>query len=242
MKKLLIAMVAMLSLVGCKTVEPQANAENTAAPAEAANADKAKPTNEAKPADNNANDDVTAKLLDPSALNETAPVEFIVKVKTTKGEMRIKLDRSLAPKGVDRFYNLVKNGYFTDIGLFRMVKGFVIQFGIHGKPLLNNVWREANIQDDIVSGENTRGTLTFATSGPNSRTTQLFINLGDNTNLDLMGFAPIGKVIDGIELLDKLNFEYGERPNQMLIQTQGNAYLREKFPNLDYIISMEIEG
>ena len=122
-----------------------------------------------------------------------------------------------------------------------MVQGFVIQFGIHGKPVLNDVWRDATIEDDPVTQSNVEGTLTFATSGPNSRTTQLFINVNDNVPLDKMGFSPLGKIISGQDVLEKLNYEYAERPNQMKIQTKGNEYLKANFPNLDYIISMSVE-
>ncbi|MBR4986927.1 MAG: peptidylprolyl isomerase [Proteobacteria bacterium] len=181
-----------------------------------------------------------SRLLQPDMLNETAPAQFLVDVKTTKGMIRLELNRAWAPKGVDRFYNLVKAGYFSDIAFFRMVKGFVIQFGIHGTPLVSSVWREANIGDDPVVETNARGTIVFATAGPNTRTTQLFINLADNARLDDMGFAPIGKVVSGMDIVDSLNFEYGERPNQMKIQKDGNAYLKPNFPKLDYIESMTI--
>ncbi|MCL2325846.1 MAG: peptidylprolyl isomerase [Proteobacteria bacterium] len=185
--------------------------------------------------------DTTAKLLKPSDLNETAPDSFVVKMATTKGDIRIEITRDWSPFGADRFYNLVRNGFFSDIALFRMVKGFVVQFGIHGKPILSEVWREATIQDDPVKMSNKRGTLTFATGGPNTRTTQLFINLADNERLDGMGFSPIGKIIEGMEILDALNFEYAESPHQGRIQSQGNAYLKQSFPRLDYIESITIE-
>lgn len=180
-------------------------------------------------------------LMMPEKLHKTAPDKFTVKVTTTKGDFKIDVERDLAPIGVDRFYNLVTNGYFDDIALFRMAKGFVVQFGIHGKPIVSGEWREANIDDDPVKGSNTKGTITFATAGPNTRTTQLFINLGDNVGLDNMGFAPFGKVTEGMDIIDKLNFEYGERPDQGKIQMQGNTYLKANFPNLDYIVTMTIE-
>ncbi len=245
MKRLLFPLLASLLLVACSpsetrttnennAVDTKANAQKADAPA-AADAQKA----DAPAAISEA--ELVKKLIDPSALNETAPVKFTILVKTTKGDMRFEMDRSWAPKGVDRFYNLAKNGFYDDIGLFRMAQGFVIQFGIHGKPILNDVWREARISDDPVTQHNAEGTITFATSGPNSRTTQVFINLGNNTFLDSKGFSPIGKIISGQDVLEKLNFEYGERPNQMKIQTEGNAYLKAQFPNLDYIISMTVE-
>lgn len=181
-----------------------------------------------------------ARLLTPEALTEQAPDLFQVDVETTKGKIVLELHREWAPQGVDRFYNLVKAGFFKDIALFRMVKNFVVQFGIHGTPIVSSVWRDARISDDPVKMSNVRGTLTFATAGANTRTTQLFINLGDNGMLDSQGFAPIGKVISGMEIVDGLNYEYGERPNQGKIQSDGNSYLKDKFPALDYIVSMKI--
>ena len=173
-----------------------------------------------------------ARLLTPEIFN--------VEIETTKGRIVVEMHRDWAPNGVDRFYNLVEAGFFKDIALFRMVKGFVVQFGIHGTPLVSSVWREASIQDDPVKTTNARGTLTFATAGPNTRTTQLFINLGDNAMLDKQGFSPIGKITSGMDVVDALNYEHGERPNQGKIQKEGNAYLKEKFPGLDYIVSMKI--
>ena len=181
-----------------------------------------------------------ARLLTPETLNAQAPELFNVEIETTKGRIVVEMHRDWAPNGVDRFYNLVDAGFFKDIALFRMVKGFVVQFGIHGTPLVSSVWREASIQDDPVKTTNARGTLTFATAGPNTRTTQLFINLGDNAMLDKQGFSPIGKITSGMDVVDALNYEHGERPNQGKIQKEGNAYLKEKFPRLDYIVSMKI--
>ena len=179
-----------------------------------------------------------ARLLTPETLNAQAPELFNVEIETTKGRIVVEMHRDWAPNGVDRFYNLVEAGFFKDIALFRMVKGFVVQFGIHGTPLVSSVWREASIQDDPVKTTNARGTLTFATAGPNTRTTQLFINLGDNAMLDKQGFSPIGKITSGMDVVDALNYEHGERPNQGKIQKEGNAYLKEKFPGLDYIVSV----
>ena len=165
---------------------------------------------------------------------------------TTKGKFTIEVTRSLAPNGADRFYNLVRSGYFKDVAFFRVIPGFMCQFGIHGDPNVSAKWREAAIPDDPVKGSNTRGTITFATAGPNTRTTQLFINFGDNVNLDGMGFSPFGKVIAGMGVVDKINGEYGDGPpggngpDQGRIQTEGNAYLKKDFPNLDYIKSATI--
>lgn len=183
----------------------------------------------------------TADLTDASKLTEKAPETFKARFDTTKGAFTVEVTRSLSPNGADRFYNLVKNGYFKDIAFFRVVPGFMVQFGIHGDPKVAAAWREANIPDDPVKASNTRGMLTFAKTGmPNSRSTQLFINFGNNTFLDGQGFSPFGKVTDGMDVVDKINSDSGERPNQMLIQTQGNAYLKKEFPNLDYIKSATI--
>lgn len=179
-------------------------------------------------------------LTAPSKLTEKAPDTFKARFDTTKGTFTVEVTRSLAPNGADRFYNLVKNGYFKDIAFFRVIPGFMCQFGIHGDPKVAAAWREASITDDPVKGSNTRGTLTFATAGPNTRTTQLFINFGNNTFLDNQGFSPFGKVTDGMDVVDKINPQYGETPNQGAIQMEGNAYLKKNFPNLDYIKSATI--
>jgi cyclophilin family peptidyl-prolyl cis-trans isomerase len=183
---------------------------------------------------------------EPAKLTEQAPETFKAQFDTTKGKFTIEVTRSLAPKGADRFYNLVRSGYFKDIAFFRVIPGFMCQFGVHGDPAVAAKWREASITDDPVKGSNTRGTITFATAGPNTRTTQLFINFGDNKNLDDMGFAPFGKVTEGMDVVDKINNEYGEGaprgrgPRQDRIQNEGNAYLKKDFPNLDYIKSATI--
>jgi peptidyl-prolyl cis-trans isomerase A (cyclophilin A) len=189
---------------------------------------------------------VAPAYADPSKLTEKAPDTFKAQFDTTKGKFTIEVTRSLSPNGADRFYNLVRSGFFKDIAFFRVVPGFMCQFGIHGDPATSAKWREANISDDPVKGSNTRGTITFATAGPNTRTTQLFINFGDNTRLDEMGFSPFGKVVEGMDVVDKINGEYGEGapngmgPNQGRIQMQGNDYLKKEFPNLDYIKSATV--
>ena len=149
-------------------------------------------------------------FADPGKLVEKAPATFKAQFVTTKGNFTIEVTRSLSPNGADRFYNLVRSGFFKDIAFFRVIPGFMCQFGIHGDPAVSAKWREANISDDAVKGSNTRGTISFATAGPNTRTTQLFINFGDNKNLDGMGFSPFGKVVDGMDVVDKINGEYGE--------------------------------
>ena len=182
-------------------------------------------------------------FADPAKLTGKAPETFQAQFDTTKGKFTIEVTRSLSPNGADRFYNLVRSGFFKDIAFFRVIPGFMCQFGIHGDPGVSAKWREAAIADDSVKGSNTRGTITFATAGPNTRTTQLFINFGDNINLDGMGFSPFGKVTGGMDVVDKINGEYGEGaprgrgPNQGRVQMEGNTYLKKDFPNLDYIKS-----
>lgn len=180
-------------------------------------------------------------FTDPAKLTAKAPETFRVKFETTKGDFTVEVTRALAPNGADRFYNLVRSGYFKDVAFFRVIRGFMCQFGIHGDPKVAGSWRAAQIPDDPVKGSNTRGAITFATAGPNTRTTQLFINFGDNSGLDRQGFSPFGKVVEGMEVVDKINSEYGEGaprgrgPDQGRIQTEGNEYLKKDFPNLDYI-------
>lgn len=194
---------------------------------------------EAKPADG-------VSYADPGKLTEKAPESFKAQFETTKGKFTIEVTRSLSPNGADRFYNLVRSGYFKDAALFRVIKGFMCQFGIHGDPKVSAVWRSARISDDPVKASNTRGAITFATAGPNTRTTQLFINYADNANLDGMGFSPFGKVTEGMDVVDKINGEYGEGaprgrgPDQGRVQMEGNAYLKKDFPNLDYIKSVTV--
>jgi len=198
----------------------------------------------AKPAEKKAED--KADFSDPSKLTAKAPESFKVKFDTSKGAFTVEVTRSLAPNGADRFYNLVRSGYFSGVEFFRVIPGFMCQFGIHGDPKVAAAWRSANMPDDPVKGSNTRGTITFATAGPNTRTTQLFINFADNTRLDGMGFAPFGKVVEGMDVVDKINGEYGEGaprgrgPDQGRVQGEGNAYLKKDFPNLDYIKSATI--
>lgn len=186
-------------------------------------------------------------LQDPSQANDNAPEEYRVRFETTKGEVEIEVQRNWAPRGADRLYNLVKIGYFQDIAFFRVIDGFMVQFGIHGEPSVNSVWRGARIPDDPVQRSNKRGMVTFATAGPNTRTVQLFINYADrNSFLDSQGFAPIGKVSSGMDVVDSLYKGYGEGapqgngPDQGRIQSQGNRYLKSSFPDLDYIRSAEI--
>lgn len=167
---------------------------------------------------------------------EGDPVEkFHVKLATSRGDIIVEVDPALAPKGAARFRELVEQKHYDECRFFRVVPDFVVQFGINGDPAVAKKWKENRIKDDKVAGSNARGTLTFATSGPNSRTTQLFINLKDNKRLDTLGFAPFARVVQGMDVVDALNAEYGEEPNQGSIQAEGNAYLNKEFPKLDYI-------
>ncbi len=189
-------------------------------------------------------------LMNPNSpeMNQKAPATFKAKFTTSKGDFVIEVHRDWAPLGADRFYNLVKNGYFTDVRFFRNIPDFMVQFGINGDPALNTVWREARIQDDPVKQSNKRGFITYAKTGmPNSRTTQLFINFKDNTFLDGQGFAPFGSVdAEGMKVVEQLYNGYGEGaprgqgPDQGRAQTEGNAYLTKDFPKLDYIKKAEI--
>lgn len=188
-----------------------------------------------------------ANLGNPASLNEKAPNVYKAKFDTSKGTFVIEVHREWAPNGADRFYNLVKSGFYNDARFFRVIDGFMVQFGISGNPDLSAVWREARIPDDRVKQSNTRGTVTFATAGPNTRTTQVFINFGDNAGLDGQGFSPFGKVVSGMDVVDAFFKGYGEGaprgrgPNQGLVQQQGNAYLITQFPKLDYIKKATIE-
>jgi peptidyl-prolyl cis-trans isomerase A (cyclophilin A) len=176
-------------------------------------------------------------LLDPSTLKTKAPATFQAKFTTTKGDFVVQVTRSWAPLGADRFYNLVRGGFFTNAAFFRVIPGFMVQFGISARPEVARVWERARISDDPVTQSNKRGYITFATAGPNTRTTQLFINYVNNAGLDSQGFAPFGEVIEGMDVVDKINPEYREQPQQPLIQAQGKAYLDKNFPRLDRILS-----
>jgi peptidyl-prolyl cis-trans isomerase A (cyclophilin A) len=180
-------------------------------------------------------------LSNPAALNAQAPATFKVKFDTSKGPFVLEVHRDWAPHGADRFYNLVKNGFFDNNRFFRVISGFMVQFGISGDPHISAVWQDANIPDDPVKVSNKRGYITFATAGPNTRTTQVFINYADNNGLDRQGFSPFGRVISGMNVVDTFYAEYGEGapqgngPGQDSIQKEGNAYLIKNFPKLDYV-------
>jgi peptidyl-prolyl cis-trans isomerase A (cyclophilin A) len=225
---LLVAAFALTQLGVLAGATPQATpaAKNTAN----STAHKAAPAQKSSPS-----------LLNPASFKLQAPAMFSAKFTTTKGDFVVEVTRAWAPRGADRFYNLVKYHFFDGASFFRVMQGFVAQFGVSPRPDVTRAWENTTIPDDAVTQSNTRGTLTFATAGPNTRTTQIFINLGDNTSLDASGFSPFGKVISGMEVVDKLYSEYGDSPpdgrgpDQNRVQREGKAYLDKDFPLLDSI-------
>lgn len=189
-----------------------------------------------------------ASLKNPAGLKETAPAAYKVKFETSVGAFVVEVTREWAPHGADRFYNLVKNGFYDDCRFFRVIQGFMVQFGIHGDPAVMTSWRSSMIPPDPVKQSNKRGFITYAMgASPDTRTTQVFINFTDNTSLDRMGFAPFGTVVTGMEVVDKIYSGYGEGaprgagPEQGRIQAEGNAYLMKAFPKLDYVKKATIE-
>jgi peptidyl-prolyl cis-trans isomerase A (cyclophilin A) len=179
--------------------------------------------------------------------DEHAPDSYRVRFETTKGDVFIQVERKWAPLGADRFYNLVKSGFYDGARFFRVLPKFVVQFGIAGDPAMNQKWHDQNLQDDPVTQSNRRGAVTFATGGPNTRTTQVFINLADNVRLDQKGFAAFGSVTDGMAVVDQFYSEYGEGPPlgggpaQTRLEAEGNAYAERDFPKLDYIKKASIQ-
>lgn len=183
----------------------------------------------------------TGTLSNPAALRETAPATYKARFETSKGAFVVDVTREWAPNGADRFYNLVKNGFYDGVRFFRVLDGFMAQFGINGDPAISAKWREARISDDPVRQSNRRGFITYAMAGPNTRTSQVFINFGDNGALDKQGFSPFGQVSSGMNVVDTLYSGYGEGaprgqgPDQGRVQTEGNAYLAKNFPRLDFV-------
>ena len=176
-----------------------------------------------------------ASLKNPASLKEQAPETYKASFDTSAGTFVVEVHRAWAPLGADRFYNIVKNGFFDDTRFFRVVSNFMVQFGLNGDPAVQAVWRSANLKDDPTKESNKKGYITFATAGPNTRTTQVFINYKDNGFLDSQGFAPFGRVVSGMDVVEKINSQYAETPNQGRIQAEGNAYLTKEFPKLDYV-------
>ena len=175
-------------------------------------------------------------LLDPSTLKATAPPVYKVKFTTAQGDVLIQVTRAWAPLGADRFYNLVRGKFFDGCAFFRVIPGFMAQFGISPDPKISAVWSKENLKDDPVKQKNVRGFLSFATAGPNTRTTQLFINYADNSaNLDPQGFAPFGEVIEGMEVVDKFYSGYGGSPDQTALQQLGKPWILKNMPKVDSI-------
>jgi peptidyl-prolyl cis-trans isomerase A (cyclophilin A) len=184
-----------------------------------------------------------AKLKDPAALTEKAPDTFKANFETSKGLVVIEAHRDWSPIGADRFYNLVKNGFYDGCRFFRVLDGFMAQVGMNGDPNIQRVWGGANIKDDPVTKSNTRGFVSFAKTGaPDSRSTQFFVNFANNNGLDKQGFSPFGEVTTGMKVVDDLYNGYGRNnvPNQGQISAEGNAYLNREYPRLDFIKSATI--
>lgn len=177
-----------------------------------------------------------------------APERFIVRLETTQGPVRLSIERALAPLGVDRLYHLVQSGFFDDSRFSRVVPGFIAQFGIPGDPRVSAAWQGRALRDDPVRASNVRGTIAYAMTGPDTRTHQLFISLVDNSRLDAQGFAPLGRVIEGMDVVDRLYGGYGETSGggmragrQQRVLGEGNRYLDAAFPLLDHLIRARVE-
>jgi peptidyl-prolyl cis-trans isomerase A (cyclophilin A) len=228
-RPILLALLAVSALSACgRTDAPASDAPGTRA---AAAADSPAPVR-----------DGTAPIYHPERATEKAPETFKAKFSTTKGDFVVEVTRAWAPLGADRFYNLIKLGWYDGARFYRAVEGFMVQFGINADPSANGAWARARIQDDPVVKSNTRGYVTFAMAGPNSRTNQIFINYIDrNTRLDGMGFAPFGLVVEGMNVVDSLYKGYGELspgghgPDPSRVAREGEAYLAKDFPQLDKI-------
>ena len=182
-------------------------------------------------------------MRNPAALKEQAPASYKVRFDTSAGAFVVQVRRDWAPIGADRFYNLVRSGYYDDVRFFRVIPDFMVQFGIHGTPAVTAIWRNTQINDDPVKQSNKRGYITFATAGPNTRTTQVFINFKDNAFLDKQGFAPFGEVVEGMSVVDKINSQYEGKAQEQFarILSEGNAFLNKEFPKLDFIRKATIE-
>lgn len=253
----LLALALLGALPACNQGDTQSGAQGGGTAQTSAQADQSEAADQEHPADEHggsghgeameqtaAEEAVTEEsgnpLMKPNSkeLNMQAPATFKAKFETSKGSFVISVTRDWAPIGADRFFNLVRNGFYDDQRFFRVVPGFVVQWGIHGDPQISRFWDDATIKDDPVKASNKRGFITYAKTGmPNSRSTQLFINFGDNARLDTMGFAPFGQVTEGMEIVEKLYSGYQEQPTSLQgeMVAKGNAFLAEKFPNLDYI-------
>lgn len=223
-----------LILAGALLSPAQTTTKSTATKSTAAS----KSATKARPAPASAN------LLNPSALKAIAPASYRVKLTTTKGDVIIQVTREWAPLGADRFYNLVRAGFYTNCAFYRTLPGFMTQFGISARPDVTKAWEHTQIKDDPVKKSNTRGMVTFATAGPNTRTTQLFINYANNSNLDRDPgvFAPFGEVIEGMSVVDSFYTGYGAQPANEFekIEEQGKPFLDRYYPKLDRILTASI--
>lgn len=172
----------------------------------------------------------------PKPTPPKGPESYRVKFVTSRGDFVVEVTRKWSPLGADRFHEAVTGRFYDECRFFRVVPNFIVQFGINGDPKVQRRWRRANLRDDPAAGKsNLKSTVTFATAGPNTRTTQLFVSLKDNAFLDKLGFTPFGKVVEGLETVQKINAEYGEKAQQGVIQSEGNGYLKAEFPRMDYI-------
>ena len=228
---------------GAITIAVLTLAAATAAAGQAPRGGKAAKAKAGPPARGGANPN-RAKLSTPAQLTEKAPEMFKARFDTSAGPFVVEVHRDWSPLGADRFYNLVKNGFYDDTRFFRVLDGFMAQIGMNGSPAIQRVWGNANINDDPVKESNKRGYVSFAkSSAPNSRSTQFFINFVDNTGLDGQGFSPFGRVVSGMDVVDKLYSAYGRTnvPDQGRITAEGNAYLLKEYPKLDYVRRATIE-
>jgi len=238
-----LVLIATLSLLACGQETAATPAQ---APAPAPKVEAPPPPPPAPPPPLKLPDGHNPALLDPSLAAEKAPTDYQVEFVTSKGNFVVAVHRDWAPLGADRFYNLVKCDFYDSVRFFRAIDGFMVQFGISGYPEVNTVWRQARIKDDPVKESNKKGRITFATSGKDSRTTQVFINFGDNQNLDGMGFAPFGEVVSGMDVVSSLYTGYGEGqprgrgPDQGMLQSRGNVYLDVQYPKLDSVSDVRI--
>lgn len=189
-----------------------------------------------------------SRLKHPNLLFDLAPVRYHAEFQTTQGSFAIEVQRDLSPNGADRFYHLVRNGFYDGASFFRTLPKFVVQWGIPADPALAEIWNNARIPDDPVRASNTRGMITYAMAGPATRTTQVYVNMRDNSRLDKMGFSPFGRIVSGMEIFEKLHSGYGEGaprgkgPSQDRIRKEGDAYLRKDFPLLDRITRAHISS
>jgi peptidyl-prolyl cis-trans isomerase A (cyclophilin A) len=226
--KSLILLIASASLA---LAQPPAPAKTAAPPKKAA----ATPAKTGAPAAKTASSG-SSRLMNPASLNAKAPEVYRAKFTATKGDFVVEVTRAWAPLGADRFYNLVKNGFYNNAPFFRVVPNFIVQFGLAANPAVSNAWKDANLKDDPVKQGNKKGTITFATAGPGTRTTQVFISLKDNDFLDGQGFSPFGTVTEGMDIVASLYSGYGENgPDQGRLTAEGKPYVDKNFPKIDSI-------